>query len=100
MDSSVGSVKIEELIGSNYYAWDQKIVLLLSLRDLYQYIEDGPPVTVTDDAELKNLQRGIVKPDLLVFHACKMIISNRSDMKNRPSIYGKQLSMYLIEKLY
>jgi len=38
-----GSPRIEKLSDDNFHAWKQKIVLLLSLRDLDHYIEDDPP---------------------------------------------------------
>ena len=48
-DDMGGSMKIEELNDSNYHAWKQKIVLLLSLKYLDDLIEENPP---TDTAEL------------------------------------------------
>ena len=43
-DFGGSSTRIEKLCDSNYYAWKQKIVLLLALKDLDEYIECDPPL--------------------------------------------------------
>ena len=43
-DFGGSSTRIEKLSDSNYYAWKQKIVLLLALKDLDEYIECDPPL--------------------------------------------------------
>ena len=43
-----GSTKIEKLNDSNFHAWKQKIVLVLALKDLDDFIEEDPP-TDTDE---------------------------------------------------
>ena len=48
-DDMGGSMKIDKLTDSNYHAWKQKIVLLLSLKYHDDLIEENPP---TDTAEL------------------------------------------------
>ena len=49
-----GSIKIDQLNDSNCHAWKQKIVLLLSLKDLDDLIEENPP---TDTAELAKWEK-------------------------------------------
>lgn len=46
MYDSGSPVKIEKLSDSNYFAWKQKIVSVLSLKGLDQHIEDSHPLLV------------------------------------------------------
>lgn len=41
MNESGSSVKIEELFDSSYFAWKQKLALVLTLRGVENYIDDG-----------------------------------------------------------
>ncbi len=43
------SIKVDKFINSNFHALKQKIQLVLSLRELDDYIQDDPPI---DDAEV------------------------------------------------
>lgn len=43
MEESGGSMKTEKLSYSNYYAWKQKINLVLTLKDLDAYMENDMP---------------------------------------------------------
>jgi len=43
MESELSSSKIDKLTHDNYYAWKQRIVHLLALRDLDEHIDDDPP---------------------------------------------------------
>ena len=43
MDDVGTSTKIEKLHDSNFHAWKQKIVLVLALKDLDDFIESDPP---------------------------------------------------------
>ena len=54
-DDFGGSTKIEKLNDSNFHAWKQKIVLLLALKDLDDFIEDDPPL---DKSELTKWVKG------------------------------------------
>jgi len=51
MTDEMGSsaTRIEKLTDSNFHAWKQKIVLILALKDLDEFIEEDPP---TDEKEL------------------------------------------------
>ena len=49
-DDMGSATKIEKLTDSNFHFWKQKIVLLLALKDLDDFIEDDPPApTVKGD---------------------------------------------------
>ena len=51
MGDDIGSLgtRIEKLCDSNFHAWKQKIVLILALKDLDDFIENDPP---TEEKEL------------------------------------------------
>ena len=63
MEESTSSVKIEKLNNSNFHAWKQKIILVLCLRDLDQYIDDTPP---TDSAQKAVWIRGDRKAKAII----------------------------------
>ena len=46
-------MKIDKLNDSNYHAWKQKIVLLLSSKDLDVLIEERPPNHIAELAKWK-----------------------------------------------
>ncbi len=48
MESDMSWFKIEKLSHSNKYAWKQKILHLLALRDVEDLIEDDPPAESAD----------------------------------------------------
>ena len=48
MDESSSGVRIEKLNDSNYHAWKRKIQLVLSLRDLDDYIHEERPDDVSE----------------------------------------------------
>ncbi len=43
MDFESSSIKLEKLSNSNYYAEKQKILHVLALKDLEDFIKDNPP---------------------------------------------------------
>ena len=43
MDDVGTSTKIEKLHDSNFHAWKQKIVMVLALKDLDDFVESDPP---------------------------------------------------------
>ena len=49
--TSESTTKIEKLGESNYHAWKQKIVMLLSLRSLHSFITKDPPKKDGNEAE-------------------------------------------------
>lgn len=48
MDSESGSIKIEKLNDTNFHIWKVKIRMLLSIRELDQYLDDIQPPAVSD----------------------------------------------------
>ena len=71
-----GSMKIDKLTDSNYHAWKQKIVLLLSLKDLDEFIEENPPTDTTELAKWNRKDRkaraiiGLSLSDEHLEHVC------------------------------
>lgn len=65
-DSNSGSVDIEKLSDSNFHTWNQKIVLVLALRDLDKYIEDPPPSSDLQSDILSKWKRGDRKGRALI----------------------------------
>lgn len=49
MESGLGAVKVDKLNDSNFHSWKQKIQLLLSLRELDDFIHDDPPSIDSDN---------------------------------------------------
>ena len=43
MDAESSTTKIDKLNGHNFHAWKQKIIHLLALKDLEDYIDEDPP---------------------------------------------------------
>ena len=75
-DDMGGSMKIDKLTDSNYHAWKQKIVLLLSLKDLDEFIEENPPTDTTELAKWNRKDRkaraiiGLSLSDEHLEHVC------------------------------
>ncbi len=44
-----GGIKLEKLNNTNFHAWKQKIQLVLSLRELDDFIDDDPPAMDADN---------------------------------------------------
>ncbi len=44
-----GGIKLEKLNNTNFHAWKQKIQLVLSLRELEDFINDDPPAMDADN---------------------------------------------------
>lgn len=63
MESESSSVKIEKLDNSNYYAWKQKILLLLSLRDVDDHIDSERP---EDDDQIEAWRKKDKKAKALI----------------------------------
>ncbi len=50
MESDLSTTKIDKLNESNYFAWKQKIVLLLALKDLDDHLDGQKPVDAVQQA--------------------------------------------------
>ncbi len=57
MDFEPSSLKLEKLSNSNYYSWKQKIQHVLALKDLEEFIEEGPPQVATELLSWKKKDR-------------------------------------------
>ncbi len=49
MDAASGMMKVDKLDATNYFSWEEKIQLVLSLRELDAFIEQEPPAEDADD---------------------------------------------------
>ncbi len=49
MDAAIGMMKVDKLDATNYFSWKEKIQLVLSLRELDDFIEQEPPPKDADD---------------------------------------------------
>ncbi len=49
MDAASGMMKVDKLDATNYFSWKEKIQLVLSLRELDEFIEQEPPAEDADD---------------------------------------------------
>ena len=56
MDYDSSATKVDKLTTENYYAWKQRIIHLVALKDLDEFIEDDPP-TDGDEESRRNWKR-------------------------------------------
>ena len=54
MDFDKDGMKITKLSDDNYHTWKSRIQLILSLKELDEYIEDDPP---SDDSDKESLRK-------------------------------------------
>ena len=57
MDSESFSSKTEKLSETNFHAWKQKIIHLLALKDLSEFIEESSPDDDTESSTCKRKDR-------------------------------------------
>ncbi len=49
MDAASGMMKVDKLDTTNYFSWKEKNQLVLSLRELDEFIEEEPPAEDAED---------------------------------------------------